>query len=99
MMFMRATGIVRRVDDLGRIVIPKEIRRSLGIYEGEPLEIYLENDAVVFRRYAYKLTAEVARVAELVENYCNADDETIRLLTDKFLEISKILKESEEDDE
>ena len=96
---MRATGIVRRVDDLGRVVIPKEIRRSMGIREGEPLEIYLENDAVIFRRYSYKLTAEVARVAELVENYCNADTETIHLLTEKFLEISEILKESEEEDE
>lgn len=93
---MRATGIVRRVDDLGRVVIPKEIRRSMGIREGEPLEIYLENDAVVFRRYSYKLTAEVARVAELVEHHCNADSETLHLLTDKFLEISKILKEQEE---
>ena len=96
---MRATGIVRRVDDLGRVVIPREIRRSMGIKEGEPLEIYLENDAVIFRRYSYKLTAEVARVAELVEHHCNADSETLRLLTDKFLEISKILKESEDDDE
>lgn len=96
---MRATGIVRRVDDLGRIVIPREIRRSMGIREGEPLEIYLENDAIIFRRYCYKLTAEVARVAELVEQNCNADTETIRLLTDKFLEISKILKESEDDEE
>ena len=96
---MRATGIVRRVDDLGRVVIPREIRRSMGIKEGEPLEIYLENDAVIFRRYSYKLTAEVARVAELVEQNCNADAETMRLLTDKFLEISKILKESEDDDE
>ena len=96
---MKATGIIRRVDDLGRVVIPKEIRRSMGIREGEPLEIYLENDAVIFRRYSFKLTAEVARVAELVEQNCNADRETIRLLTDKFLEISKILKESEDDEE
>ncbi|HPE95981.1 MAG TPA: AbrB/MazE/SpoVT family DNA-binding domain-containing protein, partial [Bacillota bacterium] len=39
---MRATGIVRRVDDLGRIVIPKEIRRTMHIREGDPLEIYTE---------------------------------------------------------
>ena len=96
---MKATGIIRRVDDLGRVVIPREIRRSMGIREGEPLEIYLENDAVIFRKYSFKLTAEVARVAELVEQNCNADRETIRLLTDKFLEISKILKESEDDEE
>ena len=67
---MRAAGIVRRVDDLGRVVIPKEIRRSLGIREGEPLEIYLENDAVVFRRYSFRLSEEVKRLGELVEaNY------------------------------
>ena len=50
---MKATGIVRRVDDLGRIVIPKEIRRTLKIREGDPLEIYTEKDGgVVFRKYS-----------------------------------------------
>ena len=93
---MKATGIVRRVDDLGRVVIPRDIRQSMGIREGEPLEIFTESDAVIFRRYDFHLIAEVARVAELVERHCNADTETMRLLTDKFLEISKILKESEE---
>lgn len=48
---MRATGIVRRVDDLGRIVIPKEIRRSLGIGEGEPLVFYVEEDGLVLKKY------------------------------------------------
>ena len=50
---MKATGIVRRVDDLGRIVIPKEIRRTLRIREGDPLEIYTEKDCgVIFRKYS-----------------------------------------------
>ena len=50
---MKATGIVRRVDDLGRIVIPKEIRRTLRIWEGDPLEIYTEKDGgVIFRKYS-----------------------------------------------
>lgn len=49
---MKATGIVRRIDDLGRIVIPREIRHTLYIKEGDPLEIYLDNEGgVVFRRY------------------------------------------------
>lgn len=48
---MRATGIVRRVDDLGRVVIPKEIRRSMKIKEGDPLEIYVEGNTVIFCRY------------------------------------------------
>ena len=49
---MKATGIVRRIDDLGRIVIPKEIRHSLKIREGDPLEIFLEKDCVCFKRYS-----------------------------------------------
>ena len=50
---MKATGIVRRVDDLGRIVIPKEIRRTLKIREGDPVEIYTEKyGGVIFRKYS-----------------------------------------------
>lgn len=50
---MKATGIVRRIDDLGRVVIPKEIRRTLRIREGDPLEIYTEKDGgVIFRKYS-----------------------------------------------
>ena len=50
---MKATGIVRREDDLGRIVIPKEIRRTFRIKEGDPLEIYTDKDGdVIFRKYS-----------------------------------------------
>lgn len=50
---MKATGIVRRIDDLGRIVIPKEIRRTLRIREGDPLEIFTSNDGqVIFKKYS-----------------------------------------------
>lgn len=49
---MKATGIVRRIDDLGRVVIPKEIRRTMKIREGDPLEIYLYDDCVCFRKYS-----------------------------------------------
>ena len=50
---MKATGIVRRIDDLGRVVIPKEIRRTMRIREGTPLEIYTSVDGeVIFRKYS-----------------------------------------------
>lgn len=50
---MKATGIVRRIDDLGRIVIPKEIRRTMHIREGDPLEIYTAKDGeVIFKKYS-----------------------------------------------
>ena len=53
---MKATGIVRRVDDLGRIVIPKEIRRTLRIREGDPLEIYTDKEGgVIFKFHLYSL--------------------------------------------
>lgn len=48
---MKATGIVRRIDDLGRIVIPKEIRRSMGIKDGDTMEIFLEDNKVCFEKY------------------------------------------------
>ena len=50
---MKATGIVRKIDDLGRVVIPKEIRRTMRIREGDPLEIYTERDGeVIFKKYS-----------------------------------------------
>ena len=50
---MKATGIIRRIDDLGRIVIPKEIRRTLRIREGDPMELYTNNQGeVIFKKYS-----------------------------------------------
>ena len=52
---MKATGIVRRIDDLGRVVIPKEVRRSLRIHEGDPLEIFVDTqeNALVLKKYSF----------------------------------------------
>ena len=59
---MKATGIVRRIDDLGRVVIPKEIRRTLHIKESDPLEIFTDRDgAVIFKKYSPM--GEVSRLA------------------------------------
>ena len=49
---MKATGIVRRIDDLGRIVIPKELRKNMRIKDGESLEIFLDNDTIVLKKYS-----------------------------------------------
>ena len=48
---MKATGIIRKVDDLGRIVLPIELRRMLDIAERDELEIYMENDQIILRKY------------------------------------------------
>ena len=76
---MKATRIIRRVDDLGRIVIPKEIRRSVGIREGEPLEIFIEGeDTVCFRRYKNNLGDAVDHLKEQIETICeNLTDNTL----------------------
>jgi AbrB family transcriptional regulator (stage V sporulation protein T) len=51
--YMKATGIVRRIDDLGRVVIPKEIRRTMRIREGDPLEIFTDKDGeLIFKKYS-----------------------------------------------
>lgn len=63
---MKATGIIRRIDDLGRVVIPKEIRRTLKIREGDPLEIFLgEDGCVCFQKYSVlgSLTEDTLRTA------------------------------------
>jgi AbrB family transcriptional regulator (stage V sporulation protein T) len=49
---MKETGIVRRIDELGRIVIPKEIRKNFHIDEGEPMEIYIQDGCIVIKKYA-----------------------------------------------
>lgn len=49
---MKATGIIRRIDDLGRVVIPKSLRQTMRIVEGDALEIFTEGDAIILRPYA-----------------------------------------------
>ena len=56
---MKATGIVRRIDDLGRVVIPKEIRRTLRIREGDPLEIFTDREGeIILKKYSQLETIE-----------------------------------------
>ncbi|MDR2753625.1 MAG: AbrB/MazE/SpoVT family DNA-binding domain-containing protein [Oscillospiraceae bacterium] len=66
---MKATGIVRRIDDLGRVVIPKEIRRTMRIREGDPLEIFTDADGeVIFKKYSPvgELTSATRPYAEVL---------------------------------
>lgn len=70
---MKATGIVRRIDDLGRVVIPKEIRRTMRIREGDPLEIYTDNGGeVIFKKYSplYTLNRTCKDYADSMAKAC-----------------------------
>ncbi len=69
---MKATGIVRKIDDLGRVVIPKEIRKNLKIREGDPLEIYIEKTGeIILRKYA-----PMGDLLEVIEQYAESLSDT-----------------------
>ncbi|MGI6488238.1 MAG: stage V sporulation protein T [Syntrophomonadaceae bacterium] len=70
---MKATGIVRRIDDLGRVVIPKEIRRTLRIREGDPLEIFVDRDGeVILKKYS-----PIGELGDFAQEYADSLYETI----------------------
>ena len=77
---MRETGIVRRIDELGRVVIPKEIRKTLRIKEGDPLEIYTEKDELVFKKYSP--IAEVNEMAKMTADAISEMTECACVVTD-----------------
>ena len=71
---MKATGIVRRIDDLGRVVIPKEIRRTMRIREGDPLEIFTDRDGeVIFKKYSPigELTSFASQYVDTLHKICS----------------------------
>ncbi len=77
---MQDTGIVRRIDELGRVVIPKELRKTLRIREGDPLEIYTNKDELIFKKYSpissINSYAEVVAdgIEEVIEKPCIITD-------------------------
>ena len=74
---MRATGIVRRIDELGRVVIPKEIRRTLRIREGDPLEIFTDHDGeVVLKKYS-----PIGEIANIAKDYTDSLYRTLGHIT------------------
>jgi len=79
---MKATGIVRRIDDLGRVVIPKEIRRTLRIREGDPLEIFVDRDGgVILKKYS-----PIGELGDFAKEYVEALFEStghIALISDR----------------
>ena len=79
---MKATGVVRRIDDLGRIVIPKEIRKTLRIKEGDPIEIFTDREGeVILKKYS-----PIGELSEFATNYAETLAKTtghIACITDK----------------
>lgn len=106
---MQETGIVRRIDELGRVVIPKEMRKTLRIREGDPLEIYTNKDELIFKKYspisAINSYAEAVAdgIEEVIEKTCViTDNDTVLYVSGKNKEVvgkvisndlEKVLKE------
>lgn len=99
---MKATGIIRRIDDLGRIVIPKEIRRSMGIREGDAMEIFLEDNRICLEKYTTSdedLAVNCHKYISSMRNYIKTinfiDDATVVLFANG--EIATVKKHNADD--
>ena len=89
---MKVTGIIRRIDDLGRIVIPKEIRRTMGISEGDPLELFIENNKVIFIKYNTELINDIDSLNIKVQNEETLSERDKKDIINKINEILEILR-------
>lgn len=56
---MKSTGIVRKVDELGRVVIPVELRRTLDVHEKDAMEIFIDNDKIIFKKYKPNMACQI----------------------------------------
>ena len=72
---MKSTGVVRRIDDLGRVVIPKEIRRNLDMAEGDPIEFYVDGDRVILRKYEQAIDSPKSLIREVLDSGVPIDPE------------------------
>ncbi len=78
---MKSTGVVRRIDELGRIVIPKEIRKNLRIKNGDSLEIFLDDEAIILKKYS-----QIESLEMLAENYVETFNQVMKhniIVTDR----------------
>lgn len=95
---MRTTGIIRRIDDLGRVVIPKEIRKEMRIREGDPLEIFVDKNEglVCFQKYDTEKNyfAELKRLSDSIEDnfWSPENDENLKIINTAIHEIELQLK-------
>ena len=94
---MKATGIVRRIDHLGRACLPKELRRKLHLCEGDSVEIYVENDCIILKKY--DAAGDVAHLLDNLERSIDLMEPMVpaakmRKLMDKVKDMRRILREN-----
>lgn len=91
---MKSTGIVRRIDELGRVVIPKEVRRRFKIKDGDPLEIYVSDEGIVIKPYEDDATRDGSELLnELtnnrIEGMSPAEQMALKILLTRYLEVKR----------
>lgn len=92
---MKETGIVRRVDDLGRVVIPREIRKQFGIKECAPMEIFVDEDKIILKKYDVSIgLSELVRKLddEFVDIKSNMDTKIVDQIAEHINALKVILK-------
>lgn len=99
---MIATGIVRRIDELGRVVIPKEVRRAMGIKDGDPLEIFRDKDHIVLQKYS--CADEVGQAIDFLKNWIddpesNATENMTSLELDIFKRLLEMVYKNHNEEE
>jgi AbrB family transcriptional regulator (stage V sporulation protein T) len=95
---MKATGLVRRIDDLGRVVIPKEIRRTYGINSGDPLEIFTDNEGcIILKKYdpLPEIRNRVEKLQEMITENTNYEPEVTKSAVTLLTELEKLLNDNE----
>lgn len=90
---MKAIGIIRRIDDLGRIVIPQEIRRATNIEEGDPLEVFVDDDYICLKKYWSSQNFK-EKLQKLVNDFNGCDE--YYASEEEYAENLKLLKKIKE---
>lgn len=89
---MKATGVIRRIDDLGRVVVPRDMRKRLGLQEGTPLEVCATEEGILFKKYDPGIT-----LMDIVKNLeSSLEDNYVELGVDKTREIRMCINDLKE---
>ena len=97
---MKSTGIVRRIDDLGRIVIPMEIRKSLAIGDREPLEIYTDGEGhIILKKYnsLMGISSQINAIREMIDEYTNYKPEVTRKAVSLLTDLESLIKNADDE--
>lgn len=95
---MIATGLVRRIDDLGRVVIPREVRQRLKIREGAPLEVFITNDGeVIFKKYMPTIIDDLRNSSDTIRQYLQDNGASYEVQNEAEQHLRALIKMLEKD--